>query len=165
LHCARPLFVQSCPTPVPGRLHGLELRCAMPNASTRRSLTRRILLVVAGLLAFTLVWVVAVRLAVENIYRGIETQRASGLSAIAGPFSNYSADSDSTTWGSTWISKSASLHMHAIHFDQSVGALDRIVAGHHSYLEDLRTESRPGCGPFRPISPCPRRTSMQPSPI
>ena len=118
----------------------------MPNASTRRSLTRRILLVVAGLLAFTLVWVVAVRLAVENIYRGIETQRASGLSAIAGPFSNYSAESDSTTWGSTWISKSASLHLHAIHFDQSVGALDRIVAGHHSYLEDLRTESRPGYG-------------------
>jgi hypothetical protein len=118
----------------------------MPNPSPRRSLAKRIALVVAGLLAFTLVWVAAVRLAVENIYRGIETQKASGLSAIAGPFSSYSVDSDSTTWGSTWISKSASVHMHAINFDQSVQGLYRIVAAHHSYLEDLRTESRPGHG-------------------
>lgn len=118
----------------------------MPDPSPRRSVTKRILLVLAGLLAFTLVWVIAVRLAVENIYRGIETQRASGLSAIAGPFSNYSAASDLTTWGSTWISKSASLQMHAMNFDQSVEALHRIVAAHQGYLEDLRTESRSGFG-------------------
>jgi len=117
----------------------------MPDASPRRSLRKRIVLVVAGLLAFTLVWVVAVRLAVDNIFRGIETQRATGLAAID-PFSAYSGDSDKVTWGSTWISKSASLHMHAINFDESVEALHRIVATHHSYLEDLRTESRSGYG-------------------
>jgi hypothetical protein len=36
--------------------------------------------------------------------------------------------------------------MHAINFDQSVEALHRMVAAHHDYLEDLRTESRPGHG-------------------
>src|SRR5690348_15111899 len=118
----------------------------MRNPSSRRSLAKRIALIVAGMLGFTLVWVVAVRLAVENIYRGIETQKASGLLAIAEPFSSYSVDSASTTWGTTWISKSASVHMHAINFDQSVEALHRIVAAHHGYLEDLRTESRPGHG-------------------
>jgi hypothetical protein len=49
-------------------------------------------------------------------------------------------------WGSAWISKSASLQMHASNFDQSVEALHRIVATHHGYLEDLRTESRSGNG-------------------
>src|SRR5262249_49196238 len=118
----------------------------MPDSSRRRSLTKRILLVVAGLLAFTLVWVVAVRLAVENIFRGIETQKATGLAAI-GPFSTYSAASDlTTTWGSIWISKSAALQMHAINFDQFVEELHRIAAAHHGYLEDLRTESRFGSG-------------------
>jgi len=36
--------------------------------------------------------------------------------------------------------------MHAINFDESVEALNRMVAAHHSYLEDLRTESWPGKG-------------------
>lgn len=117
----------------------------MPDPSPRRSVTKRIAIVVAGLVAFSLVWVIAVRLAVENIFRGIETQRATGLVAID-PFSPYSADSDKMTFGSTWISKSASLHMHTMNFDQSVEALHRIVSTHHSYLEDLRTESQSGHG-------------------
>jgi len=118
----------------------------MSDPLPRRSLKKRIVLALAGLLAFTLVWVIAVRLAVENIYRGIEATKATGLSAAPDPFSTYSMDSDLTTWGNKWISKSASLHMHAINFDQSVEALHNIVAAHHSYLEDLRTESRPGHG-------------------
>jgi hypothetical protein len=115
------------------------------NASPRRSSTKRIALVIVGLLVFTLVFVIAVRLAVMEIFRGIETQRASGLSAIA-PFTSYSAGSDLMTFGSIWISKSASLQMRAMNFDQSVEALHRIVAAHHSYLEDLRTESLSGHG-------------------
>jgi hypothetical protein len=118
----------------------------MSDPLLRRSLKKRIVLVVVGLLAFTLVWVVAVHLAVENIYRGIETQRASGLSAIAGPLTNYSLAVDSDKWGSAWISKSASLQVHAMDFDQSVEGLHRMVAAHHGYLEDLRTESRFGSG-------------------
>jgi len=93
-----------------------------------------------------LVWVIAVRLAVDNIYRGIETQRASGLSAIAGPFSAYSLAPDSDKWESKWVSKSASLQMDAMNFDQSVETLHRIVATHRGYLEELRTESRSGYG-------------------
>src|SRR5215470_18120114 len=117
----------------------------MPNPLTRRSLTKRILLVVGGFFAFTLVWVVAVRLAVENVFRGIETQKATGLAAID-PFSGYSATSDLITLGSTWISKSAALQMHAMNFDQSVESLHHMVATHHGYLDDLRTESRQGYG-------------------
>lgn len=118
----------------------------MPESSPSRSLKKRILLVFGGLLGFTLVWVVAVRLAVMNIFRGIETQRATGLSAIV-PFSSYSVDSDkSTPWGSIWISRSASLQMHTDSFDRSVEKLHGAVATHHGYLEDLRTESRSGNG-------------------
>src|SRR5215472_5355315 len=129
---------------VPARLRA-QSWWPMTDPSPRRSLTKRIVLVLGATLAFALVWIVAVRLAVENRYRGIEAQRATGLAAIE-PFSAPSGDFDKVTWGSTWISKSASLHMHAINFDESVEALHRIVAAHHSYLEDLRTESWPGKG-------------------
>lgn len=118
----------------------------MSESAPRRSVTKRIAFVLAGFLAFALVWVVAVRLAVMNIFKGIETQKATGLSAIV-PFSSYSADSDKlTTWGSIWISRTASLQLHTDSFDQSVERLHGVVATHHGYLEDLRTESRSGSG-------------------
>lgn len=118
----------------------------MPESSPHRSVTKRIMFVFGGLVVFGLVWVVAVRLAVMNIFRGIETQKATGLSAMV-PFSSYSSDADkSTTWGSMWISRSASLQMRTDSFDRSVEKLHGAVATHHGYLEDLRTESRSGNG-------------------
>ncbi len=113
----------------------------MSELSSRRSLPKRILLVLGGLIAFTLVFVIAVRLAVMGMFRGIESSRASGLAAVY-PFAEYSASSDLTSWGSTWISRSATVQMRTNSFDQAVNALHRIVSAHHSYLEDLRTESR-----------------------
>jgi hypothetical protein len=118
----------------------------MPESSPRRWLTKRILVVSGGLLALALVWVVAVRLAVMNVFRSIETQKGTGLSAMV-PFSGYSVDSDKlTTWGTVWISRSASLQMHTDSFDRSVEKLHGAVATHRGYLEDLRTESRSGNG-------------------
>ncbi len=113
--------------------------------SPRRSLPRRFLLVAAGLFAFTLLFVIACRIAVLQMFRGIEQSRATGLSAVS-------------SWdvGSRWsqagvavdlartdqISRSADLRALSSSFDHSVAQLHRIVAIHSGYLEDLRTESR-----------------------
>jgi hypothetical protein len=117
----------------------------MSDSLSRRSLPKRILLVLGSLIAFTLVFVIAVRLAVLGMFRGIAASRTSGLAAIY-PFAGLSAESDLTSWGSTWISRSAAVQMRTDSFDQSVAALHRIVSAHHSYLEDLRTESRSRLG-------------------
>ena len=113
--------------------------------SPRRSLPRRFLLVAAGLFALTLLFVIACRIAVLQMFRGIEQSRATGLSAVS-------------SWdvGSRWsqagvavdlartdqISRSADLRALSSSFDHSVAQLHRIVAIHSGYLEDLRTESR-----------------------
>ena len=113
--------------------------------SPRRSLPRRFLLVAAGLFAFTLLFVIACRIAVLQMFRGIEQSRATGLSAVS-------------SWdvGSRWsqagvavdlartdqISRSVDLRALSSSFDHSVAQLHRIVAIHSGYLEDLRTESR-----------------------
>ena len=117
----------------------------MPDAPARRSLSKRIFLVIGGFAVFTLLFVIAVRLAVLGIFRGIEANKATGLASIS-PFERHSAAADLITWGSTWISQSASLQLRTVSFDESVEALHRIVAAHHSYLENLRTESTSGHG-------------------
>jgi hypothetical protein len=114
--------------------------------SPRRSLPKRILLVIGGLVTFTLVFVIAVRLAVTGIYRGIEASRATGLASIS-PFSADKAyQSRSLSWGSDWISKSASLDMRTGAFEDSVRSLNQVVAVHHGYLEDLKRQSQSGYG-------------------
>jgi hypothetical protein len=47
-----------------------------------RPLGKRILLVFAGLCAFILLFIVACRIAVQQIFMGIEQSRATGLSAV-----------------------------------------------------------------------------------
>ena len=117
----------------------------MPDAPTRRSLSKRILLVVGGFAVFTLLFVIATRLAVVGIFRGIEVNRATGLSAIS-PFDRHSAAGDLISWGSVWVSRSAALQMRTNSFDDSVEALHRIVSAHHSSIEELRTEKESGHG-------------------
>ena len=117
----------------------------MSELSPRRSLSKRILLILGGLVAFTLVFFIAVRLAVTGIFMGIEANKAIGLSSVS-PFTSYSSSHDLITWGSIWVSRSASLDMRTTSFDKSVEALHRFVASHHSYLEELRTEHRSGEG-------------------
>ena len=117
----------------------------MSETPSRHSLPKKLLSILGGLALFTLVFFIAVRLAVTGIFRGIEANKATGLSAFS-PFERYSASSDLTTWGSIWISRSATLQMHTSSFDHTVEQLHRIVASHHGYLEDLHTESRSGYG-------------------
>jgi hypothetical protein len=117
----------------------------MSQSSSRRFLPKQILLSLGGLIAFTLVFVIAVRLAVTGIFNGIEQSRATGLAEVS-PFAHYSAAPDLINWGSTWISRSAGLQVHTNRFDDSVAALHRIVSARRGYLEDLKTESRSGFG-------------------
>jgi Domain of unknown function (DUF4349) len=118
----------------------------MPEIPRHRSLPKRTLLVLGGFLAFTILFVIATRIAVSGIFRGIAANRATGLSAIS-PFSaDKAVPSDLQSWGSDWISRSAALEMRTEAFDASVQSLNRIVTAHHGYLEDLRTQSLSGYG-------------------
>jgi len=104
------------------------------------------LIAAAAVMAFLMASVIGSRIAVESLFRGIASSRATGLAAIS-PFSVGNADaSDMRSWGSDWISKSAALQMRTPAFEASVQSLNRIAAAHHGYLEDLRTQSRPGDG-------------------
>ena len=113
--------------------------------SPRRSLPRRFLLVAAGLFAFTLLFVIACRIAVLQMFRGIEQSRATGLSAVSSwdVGSRWSQAAVAVDLARTdQISRSADLRALSSSFDHSVAQLHRIVATHSGYLEDLRTESR-----------------------
>jgi hypothetical protein len=120
----------------------------------RYSWKKRVLLAIGGTVIFLLLFVIAVRITVTEMFRGIEAQRASGLSAVAGwdlrsmwstGGAPYSLNRSEAV-GESWIARSAELQLHSASFENSVLALHGIVAGHHGYLEDLRTESRTGSG-------------------
>ena len=124
----------------------------MLEAITRRSLPKRVLLAIGALLAFTILFVVACRIAVQQIFVGIASSRATGLSAF--PWDTRTMWStgrqlDYATvdkLGETWIARSADLRTRCSSFDQSTEKLQKIVAAHHGFFEDLRTESRSGQG-------------------
>jgi len=118
----------------------------MPDSLNRFFILKRLLIAAAALMAFLMASVIGSRIAVESLFRGIASSRATGLAAIS-PFSVGNADaSDMRSWGSDWISKNAALQMRTPAFEASVQSLNRIVAAHHGYLEDLRTQSRSGDG-------------------
>jgi hypothetical protein len=119
----------------------------------RYSWKKRVLLIVGGGILFLLVFVFAIRITMMEMFRGIESQKATGLSAVAqwDPLSMWSMGgayslNRSNAVGESWIARSAELQVHSASFEHSVSALHGIVAGHHGYLEDLRTESRTGAG-------------------
>jgi hypothetical protein len=129
----------------------------MSEISAPRTWPKRIGRVVAGLVVFLLLFVIAVRITVTEMFKAIETSKATGLAAIT-PW-----DTDST-WSSTpmlqksidsaraafpWespIARTADLRTRSSSFDHSVSELHRIVSAHQAYLEDLRTETRSGSG-------------------
>jgi hypothetical protein len=124
----------------------------MSDPSPRRSLSRRILLVVGGPFAFILLFVVACRIAVNEIFSGIASSKSNGLSSVG-----WDADSMLSTGpmgvamlqksvAAPWIARSADLRARSSAFDHSIAALHRVVSTHQGYLEDLRTESRSGQG-------------------
>ena len=129
----------------------------MSESSPRRSLPKRILLFIGGLFAFILLFAVAIRITVYELFSGIAQSRATGLSA-----SEWDVRSMWSSGGSpvdfaavpaylkgsaeSWIACTADLRARSATFDRSVSALHQVVSTHHGYLEDLRTESRSGHG-------------------
>jgi hypothetical protein len=124
----------------------------MSESSPRRSLPKRILLFIGGLFAFILLFAVAIRITVYELFSGIASSRATGLSALA-----WDVDSMWSTGGlgvsahqkgsnESWIARTADLRARSATFDRSVSALHQVVSTHRGYLEDLRTESRSGHG-------------------
>jgi hypothetical protein len=124
----------------------------MSESSPRRSLPKRILLVVGALFAFILLFVVACRVAVNELFRGIASSRSNGLSDVSWDvrdmFSTGPMGAAMLQKGvaAPWIARSADLCARSSAFDHSIAALHQIVSRHHGYLEDLRTESRSGHG-------------------
>ncbi len=127
----------------------------MSNFPIRPSWTKRILFGTVGLVSFLLLFVVAVRITVFEIYRGIETSKATGLAAVSPwdersmwsspPMLQRSVDS-STIFSESPIARTADLRSRSSSFDRSVSELHRIVSSHQAYFEDLRTETHSGSG-------------------
>lgn len=111
---------------------------------------KRVLWVAAGLVVFILLFMVAIRITVTEMFRGIEQSRATGLAAVSPweplPMLQKSAVPADYAMSGLQISRSADLRMRSDAFDHSVATLKQIVTAHHGYLEDLRTESRSGRG-------------------
>jgi hypothetical protein len=129
----------------------------MTGTASRFSWPRRVLFTIGALLAFVLLFVIALRITVTEMYRGIESSSATGLAAT--PYwderNMWSSASmlqkpvDSARVAFPWespIARTADLRTRSSTFDRSVAELHRIVSSHQAYLEDLRTETRSGSG-------------------
>jgi len=142
----------------------------MSEIPSRRSLPKRVLLVLGGFAVFTIVFLIAIRLAVFGMYEGIAANKATGLAAL--PLYPYTRsvdfayqDADKST-EAAWIALSADLRTRTSNFDPSVASLHQVVATQGGYLEDLRTQTRSGLGrSLRLIFPCRRAILKVPSPI
>jgi VIT1/CCC1 family predicted Fe2+/Mn2+ transporter len=125
----------------------------MSNQSTRFSWKKRFALLVAGCLVFLLLFIIAIRITVQQMFMGIASSRATGLSALSWDpgsmwSSGYGRPMLEMQKGSReqWIARAADIRTHSSSFDQSVASMHSIVDKHHGYFEDLRTESESGFG-------------------
>ena len=123
----------------------------MSELSPRRSIAKRLLIAVAALGAIMMVSVFSARLAVESLFKGIASSKATGLSAVAWDTDKmWSSDAAMPMLQKgiidPWIARSADLRARSSSFDRSLASLHQTVSAHHGYLEDLRTESRSGFG-------------------
>jgi hypothetical protein len=124
----------------------------MSDAAKRLSWKRRLVPIAGGLLAFLLLFVVAIRITITELFDGIASSRSSVRSTLGwdarsmwsqrGPMLQKSASENANEW----IARSADLQTRSSEFDSSAASLHRIVSAHHGYFEDLRTESRSGFG-------------------
>ena len=129
----------------------------MAESSSRLSWPRRVAVVISGLIGFLLLFVIALRITVTEMYRGgIESSRATGLAATppwdrwnmwsSAPMLQKSVDFARVAPWESSIARSAALRTRSSSFDRSVAQLHQIVSAHQGYLEDLRTESQSGMG-------------------
>jgi hypothetical protein len=125
--------------------------------ATRPSWTKRILLSIVGLFLLTLIFIVAVRMVVREMYDGGGIESSSRIPFNAGPswdlrtmwasapMLQKSGLSGGVPWESS-IARTASLLTRSSAFDASLAQLRQIVSAHQGFLEDLRTQSQSGSG-------------------
>jgi hypothetical protein len=124
----------------------------MSDASNRLVIFKRLLIVAVALVAFTMASVIGARIAVESLFKGIASQRTTGLSAVAwDPSSMWSSGGSWTPEPfpanrQGWISRNAELVVHSSSFEKSVQEIHHTVAAHHGYVDKLFTQSRSGVG-------------------
>jgi len=126
----------------------------MNNSSARPSWKKRLFWIAAGCVAFVILFVVAIRVTVNEMFRTIENSHATGLSAVDWGDRNMwrsSVSVDSVglsvpTDRDSLVARTAELSSRSSSFDRSVESLHKIVDTHHGYFEVLRTESRSGHG-------------------
>ena len=120
-----------------------------------RSLIKRLFIAAAALLAVIMASFISSRLAVDSLFRGIESNKATGLSAVtwdtrtmwssgSGLLSSPLLQKSASGLG--LISRNAELLTRSSSFENSVQQLHRTVAAHHGYLDKLLTQSRSGIG-------------------
>ena len=114
----------------------------MSETTRQRSWAKRILPICGGLCAFTLVFAIACRIAVREIFVGIEQSKTNGLAAVEWPSRFYQLDFDKADASIGRIARTADLRTRSSAFDDCVAKLRGTATAHHGYLEDLRTQSR-----------------------
>jgi uncharacterized protein DUF4349 len=128
----------------------------MADRSSRGSWPRRVAVALSGLIGFLLLFVIALRITVTEMYRGVESSRATSLAATpsweernlwsSAPMHQKPVDFGRVAPSESSIARSAALRTRSSSFDRSVAQLHQIVSAHQGYLEDLRTESQSGMG-------------------
>jgi hypothetical protein len=122
----------------------------MVEPAKRRSVVKRVLLFAGGLVVFTLIFAIACRVAVTQLFRGIETSHATGLSATGWDARTMWAgtgESGQYQLGSgQWISRNGDLRLHTDNFERGRSRVSEIATAHHGFLEHLATDSRTGRG-------------------
>ena len=134
----------------------------MTSIPARSSWLKRILLSIAALSVLTLIFLIAVRTIVREMYDGggIESSSRIPMSAFpavspwdersmwSGP-PRFQKPADSARVGfprESSIARAADLRSRSDSFDRSVADLHRIVSLHQAYFDDLLTETRSGSG-------------------
>jgi hypothetical protein len=146
----------------------------MTGIPSRSSWPKRVLLTIAALVAFLLLFVIALRITVTEMFKGIESSKATGLSAVTpwdtdSMWANRNFPVDAAGAAFPWeshIARTADLRTHSDSFDQSIVDLHRIVSAHQAYFEDLRTQPALAlAAPSPRLSLCPQKNSTRLFPI
>src|SRR5262249_32490797 len=103
----------------------------MSDASQRRSTAKRVFLVIALLVGFAIASLIGARMGMESLYRGIESNSSTGLSAVAFQPMLQKSSPDYVPHS---VARTAELVARSSSYEQSVQDLHRAVAAHHGFL-------------------------------
>ncbi|HEY2820652.1 MAG TPA: DUF4349 domain-containing protein [Candidatus Acidoferrum sp.] len=122
----------------------------MSDAHSRHLMSKTSVLI-AGSIVIVLCYFVF-RVSTEQYFTSVDNARVSGLSGtswdmrsmwVSTPMLQRNAPFELSSGG---VARAAQLRESTSNFDNDVASLNKIVAGHHGYFEDLRTQTQSGRG-------------------